>query len=225
MAGHLRNCGPLSTQVFGEHGSTTRGMHRYVSSPLPRPPRGSTSGPENRCRVWRTRALSQRTMSRCVFSVLTLLLCGAGIAGTSTSHHAHSGALGTHTGPGAHGSSVATSVCDASGLAETPRVCRRGDAHLPNIYGGPSTLDQCSFGSTTPGNSPEWGGASCWSGSLFGFSGPSVRMRPTERIPPLRDALICTLAHVCDTRARMQISSDVSRAHTCTPTLQHTHTH
>jgi hypothetical protein len=203
------------------------GMHRCVSSPLPRPPRGSTPARENRCRVWTTRALSQRTMiSTCFFSVLTVLLCGAGFAGTSTTHHAHGGALGTHTGPEAHGSSVATSVCDASGLAETPRVCRRGDAHLPNIYGGPSTLDQCSFGSTTPGNSPEWGGASCWSGSLFGFSGPSVRMRPTECIPPLCDALICKLAHVCDTRARMHISSDVcSFSHTYTPTLQHNHTH
>lgn len=67
--------------------------------------------------------------------------------------------------------SVASVLCDADGLAESPRVCRRGEKLMPNVYGGPATLNQCSFGSSTPGNSPEWGGASCWSGSLFGFSG------------------------------------------------------
>jgi hypothetical protein len=70
-------------------------------------------------------------------------------------------------------------VCDPRGLARTPSVCMRpyqhqdqqggGPAYLPSVFGGPSTLGNCAFGHFGEGG--YGGGGSCWTGSLFGFSG------------------------------------------------------
>ena len=70
-------------------------------------------------------------------------------------------------------------ACDPRGLARTPPVCMQpyqhqdqqggGTAYLPNVFGGPSTLGNCAFGHFGEGG--YGGGGSCWTGSLFGFSG------------------------------------------------------
>jgi hypothetical protein len=65
-------------------------------------------------------------------------------------------------------------VCDPEGLAQSPPACFRrinsGPArHLPRVFGGPSTLGQCDFGQ--PGRQGGVFAGSCWTGSLFGFSG------------------------------------------------------
>ena len=44
-------------------------------------------------------------------------------------------------------------------------------SHLPNVYGGPSTLNQCVFGHPIQQGGIFGGGSSCWTGPLFGFSG------------------------------------------------------
>jgi hypothetical protein len=73
-------------------------------------------------------------------------------------------------------------VCDPAGVKQTPPVCQqqqlatpRGGEHalgetafLPNIFGGPATRGNCVYGHFGAGG---YGGVSCWTGSLFGFSG------------------------------------------------------
>ena len=61
-------------------------------------------------------------------------------------------------------------VCDPRGLSEDPPLCWQSSPrrYLPNVYGGPATLDQCVFGH------PKLARGifnSCSSGALFGFSG------------------------------------------------------
>ena len=65
--------------------------------------------------------------------------------------------------------SIVPRVCDANGLAQYPPVCWQGTKCLPHVFGGPSTLDQCEFGVNKPSAGIFAG--SCWTGSLFGFSG------------------------------------------------------
>jgi hypothetical protein len=74
-------------------------------------------------------------------------------------------ALGTQNHP------VLSHVCDATGLDQSPRHCSQGDRFLPSTFGGPSTLNQCIFGDPQPAGGIFGGGQSCWTGSLFGFSG------------------------------------------------------
>ena len=87
-------------------------------------------------------------------------------------------------------------VCDPAGLARSPPVCFQlqpqqtelrqtapaavpaggaasaaNASHLPNIFGGPATLGQCVYGHFGGQQSNYGGGASCWTGALFGFSG------------------------------------------------------
>ena len=78
-----------------------------------------------------------------------------------------------------------TAVCDPAGLRQHPPACymyqpdgtRAADGkstsarHLPNVYGGPSTLNQCIFGHPITQSGIFGGGSSCWTGPLFGFSG------------------------------------------------------
>jgi len=61
-------------------------------------------------------------------------------------------------------------VCDPRGLSEDPPSCWQGhpQRYLPNVYGGPATLDQCVFGHPKLAHGIF---NSCSSGALFGFSG------------------------------------------------------
>ena len=93
-----------------------------------------------------------------------------GAAATAASSSVAGGAAAT-----AASASVAARVCDADGLAQSPPACfRRLNAseparHLPAVFGGPATLGQCDFGH--PGTQGGIFSGSCWTGSLFGFSG------------------------------------------------------
>ena len=69
-------------------------------------------------------------------------------------------------------------VCDPRGLDDqTPPSCWKETAngtrrYLPNVYGGPATLDQCVFGQPAVRGGGVFGnGGSCSSGALFGYSG------------------------------------------------------
>jgi hypothetical protein len=73
-------------------------------------------------------------------------------------------------------------VCDPAGLALQPPECwapSTGGAavaatavsHLPNKFGGSSTVGQCVFGHPEAVNGIFGGAQSCWTGALFGFSG------------------------------------------------------
>ena len=70
-------------------------------------------------------------------------------------------------------SPVSRRVCHPDGLAQDPPVCWIQDTdgfarHLPNVFGGPSTLGQCNFGHPGASSGSMSRGHSCWSGSLFG---------------------------------------------------------
>jgi len=71
-------------------------------------------------------------------------------------------------------SPVARRVCHPDGLVQDPPVCytvqdgERAPRHLPNVFGGPSTLGQCNFGHPGGSSGSMSRGHSCWTGSLFG---------------------------------------------------------
>ena len=68
---------------------------------------------------------------------------------------------------------VLEKMCDSRGLSEDPLSCWQGSPprYLPNVFGGPATLDQCVFGHPKPQQGIFGKGGSCSSGALFGFSG------------------------------------------------------
>ena len=49
-------------------------------------------------------------------------------------------------------------------------VLSHADKHLPNVFGGPATLNQCDVNPSS-GHTPPGIFGQCWTGSLFGFSG------------------------------------------------------
>lgn len=85
---------------------------------------------------------------------------------------------------------VSDTVCDEAGLQQSPPVCQRasqsGTAHMPTVFGGPATLGQCVYGHFHDQQSNYGGGASCWTGALFAFSGIVTRspQSPPSQPPP-----------------------------------------
>ena len=83
---------------------------------------------------------------------------------------------------------VSDTVCDPAGLQLSPPVCQRasesGTAHMPTVFGGPATLGQCVYGHFHDQQSNYGGGASCWTGALFAFSGIVTPSPKSPRSPP-----------------------------------------